>query len=107
MKFTTAALIAVSLAACSEDAKPPTPPPTTPGPTVPPSAATSAPKPYPLKQCVISGEDLGDEPKVIVHEGQEIKFCCPGCEKDFRKEPAKYLKLIAEGKTDAPPPEKK
>ena len=64
------------------------------------SAAPSgepAAKAYPLKTCVVSGEELGKmgEPKRIVYEGQEIKFCCPSCEKDFRKEPAKYLKKLA------------
>ena len=51
-------------------------------------------KPYTLKDCVVSGEKLGSMGKVkrIVHEGQEIKFCCPHCEKDFRKDPAKYMK---------------
>ena len=57
-------------------------------------------KAYPLDYCVVSDEKLGSmgKPKVIVHEGQEIKFCCGGCEKKFRKEPAKFLKLIAEAK---------
>ena len=60
----------------------------------------AAAKPYPLKTCVVSGEQLGKmgEPKRIVYEGQEIKFCCPSCEKDFRKEPAKYLKKIEEAR---------
>jgi YHS domain-containing protein len=55
-------------------------------------------KPYPLKTCVVSGEKLGGmgDPYVFVHEGQEIKLCCKGCLKDFKKEPAKYLKKIEE-----------
>jgi len=57
-------------------------------------------KAYPLKTCVVSGEELGKmgEPKRIVYEGQEIKFCCPDCEKEFRKEPAKFLKKIEEAR---------
>jgi YHS domain-containing protein len=57
-------------------------------------------KPYPLKTCVVSGEELGKmgEEKRIVFEGQEIKFCCPSCEKDFRKDPKKYLKMIEEAR---------
>ena len=57
-------------------------------------------KAYPLDYCVVSNEKLGSmgKPKRIVHEGQEIKLCCGGCEKKFRKEPAKFLKLIAEAK---------
>lgn len=54
------------------------------------------PKPYPLDTCLVSGEKLGSmgEPFKFVHEGQEIKLCCKGCQKDFKKEPAKYLKKI-------------
>jgi YHS domain-containing protein len=59
-----------------------------------------ASKAYPLKTCVVSGEELGKmgEPKRIVYEGQEVKFCCPSCEKDFRKDPAKFLKKIEEAR---------
>lgn len=61
------------------------------------SAATAkeiaAAKPYPLQVCIVSGEKLGSmgEPFVFVHQGQQIKLCCGGCEDDFKKEPAKYL----------------
>lgn len=55
-------------------------------------------KAYPLDTCAVSGEKLGGmgDPYVFVHEGQEIKLCCKGCLKDFKKEPAKYLKKVAE-----------
>ena len=55
-------------------------------------------KPYPLDKCVVSGEKLGDhgKPYVFTHEGQEIKLCCKDCLKDFKKEPAKYMKKIEE-----------
>lgn len=53
-------------------------------------------KPYPLKTCVVSDEKLGEmgEPYVFTHEGKEIKLCCKSCLKDFKKDPAKYLKKI-------------
>ena len=56
-------------------------------------------KPYTLKTCVVSGEELGSMGKVkrFVHEGQEIKLCCKGCEKDFKKDPGKFIKMIAAG----------
>jgi hypothetical protein len=56
------------------------------------------PKPYPLKTCIISGDKLGEmgEPFVMVQDGREIKFCCKSCSKDFKKDPAKYLKKIDE-----------
>ena len=55
-------------------------------------------KPYPFTICLVSHEALGDTPFVIVHEGQEVKFCCKGCSKKFTKEPQKYLDIIAAGK---------
>lgn len=54
------------------------------------------PKPYPLKTCVVSDEELGSmgKPVVFVHEGQEIKLCCKNCRKDFDKDPAKFLEKL-------------
>ena len=54
-------------------------------------------KPYPLDTCIVSGEKLGSmgKPHVIVRDGQQVKFCCAGCEDDFNKEPEKFLKEIA------------
>jgi YHS domain-containing protein len=53
-------------------------------------------KPYPLKKCVVSDEKLGEmgDPYVFTHEGQEIKLCCKNCLKDFKKDPAKYVKKM-------------
>jgi YHS domain-containing protein len=57
-----------------------------------------AAKPYPLKKCVVSDEEIGKDPDmkphVFTYKGQEVKLCCSGCKKDFDKEPAKYLKKI-------------
>jgi hypothetical protein len=59
-------------------------------------------KPYPLDKCVVSDEKLGSmgKPYVFTHEGQEIKLCCKDCLKDFKKEPAKYTKKIADASKD-------
>lgn len=56
-----------------------------------------SPKPYPLDKCIVSDEKLGEmgKPFVFTHEGQEIKLCCKSCQKDFKKDPAKYLKKLA------------
>ena len=56
-----------------------------------------AAKPYPLEKCIVSDEKLGEmgKPFVFTHEGQEIKLCCKSCQKDFTKDPAKYLKKLA------------
>lgn len=61
-------------------------------------------KPYPLKVCVVSGEELGSMGKPVskVHDGQEVKFCCKGCIKKFDKDPAGHLKKVAEKKVAEP-----
>jgi YHS domain-containing protein len=65
--------------------------------------ADAKPKPYPLKTCIISGDKLGEmgEPFRYVYKGQEIKFCCKNCLKDFNKSPEKYLKQIHEAAAKA------
>lgn len=57
-------------------------------------------KPYPLQTCVVSGEKLGamGKPYVLVYEGQEMKFCCKHCKKDFDKDPAKYIEKLQAAK---------
>lgn len=54
------------------------------------------PKPYTAKTCPVSDEKLGEmgKPYVFVHEGREIKLCCESCKKDFKKNPAKFMKKI-------------
>jgi hypothetical protein len=58
---------------------------------------------YPLSTCVVSGDKLegGDMGPPIDYvykqEGKPdrlVRFCCKGCIKDFKKDPAKYLKKI-------------
>ena len=58
-----------------------------------PASATAAVKPYPLTTCMVMGEPLDSMggAVAIVHEGQEVKFCCKGCIKRFTDNPAKYL----------------
>ncbi|MCU0782601.1 MAG: TRASH domain-containing protein [Verrucomicrobia bacterium] len=60
-------------------------------------------KPYPLERCVVSGEKLGEmgKPYVFTHEGREIKLCCKSCLKEFKKDPAKYVKKIEEAEAKA------
>lgn len=59
------------------------------------NAGNSAPaaKPYPLTKCIVTDEALGSMGEAIslVHEGQEVKFCCKSCIAGFQKDPAKYL----------------
>lgn len=54
-------------------------------------------KPYPLQKCVVSGEAYDhDKPYVFAYEGQQVKLCCKDCLKDFKKDPAKFMKKIDE-----------
>ncbi len=58
-------------------------------------------KPYSLETCIVGGAKLGSmgDPVALVHEGQEVKFCCADCKPKFEADPAKYLaKLTVEKK---------
>jgi hypothetical protein len=55
---------------------------------------TTASANYPLKTCVVSGEELGDDRVAYKWGDTEVQFCCPDCVKDFEKEPEKYLAKI-------------
>ncbi len=61
-------------------------------------------KPYPLKTCVVTDEEIGKDPDmkphVFTYKGQEVKLCCKGCLKDFEKDPAKYTKKIEDAQKD-------
>lgn len=65
---------------------------------------TAGPKAsYPLETCVVSGDKLEGgkmgEPIDYIHkeEGMPnrlVRLCCKGCVRDFKSDPAKYLKKI-------------
>lgn len=60
---------------------------------------TPTPKPYEISTCVVSGEKLGEgdmKPYTHVQAGQEIKFCCKSCLKDFQKDVPGFLKKLKE-----------
>jgi hypothetical protein len=75
------------------------------GTNSPSSSTNAAVKPYPLNYCLVSGDKIGGDmgkPIVIVYQGQEIKFCCSDCPAEFKKNPDKYMKMLAEAeKKDA------
>jgi YHS domain-containing protein len=60
-------------------------------------------KPYPLDKCVVSDEKLDSmgKPYIFKHEGREVQLCCKSCLKDFKKDPAKYIKKIEEAEAKA------
>lgn len=75
------------------------------GAAPPPQALPANVKPYPLEVCLVTGLKLGTmgEPPVLIHEGQQLKFCCGACPPKFRADPAKYIeKLSALTKSAAP-----
>lgn len=57
------------------------------------SSVFAASSSYPLKVCLVSGNELGSMGKPItkVYEGREIKLCCKPCIKKFEANPARYL----------------
>lgn len=131
-RFTTRATLAFALGAgltvaagCSKSASQAGPGPAAPSPA---KAAAAAPAQddaaviraqlptYPLKTCVVSDDTLGGmgNPVDYVHEGRLVRFCCSGCIATFKKDPAKYLKMIDDAaakakaggtSADAPKPE--
>ena len=61
-------------------------------------------KPDKLTTCPVSGDKLGEMGKAYVFEykGQQVKLCCKDCLKDFKKNPAKYVKKIREADNQIP-----
>src|SRR5476651_610344 len=70
----------------------------------PGSSTNAVTKSYPLDYCLVSGDKLGGmgKPISIVYKGQEIKFCCGDCPADFKKDPEKYMKKLAEAEAKLP-----
>ena len=60
-------------------------------------------KPYPLEKCIVSGEKLGEmgKPVTLIYKGQEMKFCCKDCVKDFKKDSEKWMKKLTEAQAKA------
>ena len=51
-------------------------------------------KSYPLKECVVNKDALGDSPTQIILANRLIQTCCGGCAKKVNAQPAKYLALL-------------
>lgn len=58
---------------------------------------------YPTNVCIVSEDKLGEEGKpadFIYREAGKpdrlVSFCCKDCAGDFKKDPAKYLKILDE-----------
>lgn len=97
-----AAAIAVFLfAGCKKEEATASPAPT-PATAPTASALPAGVTPYPLTNCVVSGEKLGGDmgaPIEFVYQNQEIKFCCSMCQPKFLKDPDTYMKKIKDAET--------
>lgn len=57
---------------------------------------------YPLKTCMISGEELGGDmgdPIDLVRDNQLVRFCCKGCIKKFDADPAHFLSMLNDARS--------
>lgn len=81
------AAAAFSLNACNST--------TTTAPSTTQKSASST-KPYPLSTCIVSDEPLESMGGSItkIHQGQEVKFCCKGCVKEFNASPEEFLSKL-------------
>lgn len=60
-----------------------------------PAADGAKAKAYPLKTCIVSDEKLEvDDTVTKVYDGQEIKFCCKKCIKEFEADKPKFMKKL-------------
>jgi len=58
----------------------------------------------PQTKCPIMGGDI-DKKLYVDYKGKRIYFCCPGCDKEFMKDPDKYMKILKDwGVTPEPAP---
>ena len=59
-------------------------------------AKKTEPKPYVLTTCAVCGMKLGDmgKPYSFTYKDREIKVCEKSEEKEFLKDPKKYLKEV-------------
>jgi YHS domain-containing protein len=54
------------------------------------------------KICPVSGEVIGEETKATYeYNGKVYNFCCEGCIGKFKANPAKYIKIIEEEKSNS------
>jgi YHS domain-containing protein len=53
----------------------------------------AAPKPQTV--CPVLGGNINKQ-IYVDYQGKRIYFCCEGCDKEFRKNPEKYLKKMEE-----------
>lgn len=57
------------------------------------SMSAASVKPYTSDKCIVTDNKLGSmgDPISMVHNGQEVKFCCKPCIAKFKANPDKYF----------------
>ncbi len=60
------------------------------------NTVTSGIKPYPLKVCIVTDNDINSmgDAQAFNYKGQQLKVCCEACIEEFNKNPAKYLSKL-------------
>lgn len=47
------------------------------------------------KNCPVEGGEV-DAKEFVVYKGKKVAFCCAGCDKEFNKDPEKFMKVLAD-----------
>ncbi len=47
-----------------------------------------------LKTCIITDDDLGDDPINVTYKGRTVPLCCKSCVKKFNANPEKYAAIF-------------
>lgn len=45
--------------------------------------------------CPVQGNKVSTKVATVTYENKEYGFCCGGCDKEFKKDPAKYSKKLS------------
>jgi YHS domain-containing protein len=56
---------------------------------------------YPLKTCLVAGEELGDDAVNFIYRNRLVRLCCEGCVKDFEKNAPEMLAKLDEAVMEA------
>ena len=47
------------------------------------------------KNCPVEGGEI-DAKEFVIYKGKKVAFCCAGCDKEFNKDPEKFMKQLAD-----------
>jgi hypothetical protein len=98
---TLSAFACLALAGCGKTVYTETPPPKKDAaadkkaPEAKASEGKTPAAPKPQATCPVMGRPILKD-VFLDHEGKRIYFCCPPCKEEFLKDPAKYMKKLAD-----------